>query len=421
MGAIESQITRIGKLRQLARPARYKVVYGGRGKGASWGMARQLLLDGADQRLRILCTREVQRTIADSVHMLLKDQIDELDLGDHYLVTDNEIAGANGTMFRFAGLNQLSARNLKSFEGYDRAWVEEAEAITKKSWEILIPTIRKPGSEIWVNLNPALDSDPTYQRFVVNTPPDTILIKMTWADNPFFPAVLEKERLYLQETDPEAYDNVWEGNCRATVEGAIYANEIREAMEGKRIRPVPYDPMLKVHTVWDLGFDTTSVGFFQRYLNQLLCIDFQEWRQAKYNLVVEDIKARRYNLGLAFLPHDATHNTPLPIDNPITVIRQLGLAVAPPLPNEHIELGIRRLRMLFSRIYFDEVKCAPLVEHLRRYRRTIPKTTEEPSVPMHDEHSHAADMLRYAATAVDRMSNDPSGDGPLPVPNTGIM
>jgi phage terminase large subunit len=408
------------KLQALFRPHRYKVVYGGRGKGGSWGFARALLLQAWESPLRVLCTREVQRTIADSVHRLLSDQISLLGLSGFYDVKENEITGPNGSIFSFAGLRQLDAGKIKSYEGYERAWVEEAENISKSSWDILIPTIRKPGSEIWVNFNPQLDTDETYQRFVVRTPPDTALISMSYRDNPWFPEVLEKERQYLQSADPKAYQNIWEGKCRTSVDGAIYAEEIREAIEGKRIRPVPYDPMLKVHTVWDLGFnDRMSIIFVQRLLNQLMVIDFLEDSHKKYDWYVSEIRNKRYNLGKAFVPHDAAHDSPLPIDVPAVVLRKLGLDVAPVLPREGLEIGIKRTRMAFNRIFFDEVKAAPLVEHLRRYRRAIPTSTNEARSPLHDEHSHAADALRYMILAAPNMVNEE--DKPLPLPRTGIV
>lgn len=408
------------KLQPIFKPYRYKVIYGGRGKGGSWGIARALLLQGWEKPLRVLCTREVQKTIADSVHRLLSDQIALLNLGDFYKVTENEITGRNGTLFSFAGLRQLDAGKLKSYEGYDRAWVEEAESISSKSWEILIPTIRKDASEIWVNFNPQLDSDPTYLRFVVNTPPETALIPMSWRDNPWFPEVLEKERQYLEATDPKSYANVWEGHCRATVDGAIYAEEIREAIEGKRVRPVPYDPMLKVFVVWDLGWnDSMSLIFCQRLLNQLMVIDFLEDDHKKYDWYVNQIKAKGYNLGKMFVPHDAAHDSALPVGTPAQVLRQLGMDVATPLPVEGIEAGIKRVRMTFGRLYFDEVKAKPLLEHLKRYRRSIPVNTQEPRVPVHDEHSHAADALRYLCACAPQMVNE--SDKPLPLPITGIV
>lgn len=396
------------KLAPLFDEKRYKVIYGGRGKGGSWGMARALLILGYQKPLRVLCTREIQRTISDSVHQLLRDQIELLGLSKFYKVTETEISGGNGTSFLFAGLRQLDAGKLKSLEGCDVAWVEEAENISKKSWNILIPTIRKDKSEIWVNFNPQLDSDETYVRFIVNTPPDTALIPMSYRDNPFFPSVLEKERVYLKETDPESYENVWEGKCRASIEGAIYANEIRDAIENKRITRLPYDPMLKVHTVWDLGFnDKMSIVFVQRSLSEIRIIDFLEDNQKKYDWFVDQIKLKGYNLGKCFLPHDAANQSAQPgVISAADTIKKLGLNVQDPLKREDPEIGIKRLRQIFGRIYFDEDKTRDLVSHLRRYRRAVPVSTNEPAGPVHDEHSHAADAMRYMAMCVESMTND---------------
>lgn len=408
------------KLQPLFKPFRYKVVYGGRGKGGSWGIARALLLTGWESPLRILCTREIQKTIAESVHQLLSDQIAMMGMEDFYRITDSTIEGKNGTVFSFAGLRQLDAGKIKSYEGYDRAWVEEAERISRKSWEILIPTIRKAGSEIWVNFNPQLDSDETYVRFVQNTPPDTALIPMSFRDNPWFPEVLEKERLYLQSTDPESYENVWEGKCRASVEGAIYASEITDAIESRRIRPVPYDPMLKVHTVWDLGWnDKMSIGFVQRLHSEIRWIDFMEDQFKTYDWYVTEIKNKRYNLGKAFLPHDGKHKNAQTGMSAEEVIRKLGLDAEASNNAETIEGGIKNTRMMFRQMFFDEVKCKPLVDHLRRYRRAIPTTTNEPQAPLHDEHSHAADMVREAVRRVNDMRNESSFGQKLHYPRLG--
>jgi len=409
------------KLQELFRPHRYKVVYGGRGKGGSWGIARALLLKGWERPMRVLCAREIQRTIADSVHRLLGDQVALLGLAGFYRVLDGEIQGANGALFSFTGLRQIDAGKLKSYEGYDVVWVEEAENISHKSWEVLIPTIRKDGSEIWLNLNPQMDSDPTYQRFIVNTPPDCALIAMSWRDNPWFPAVLEKERRYLEQTDPEAYQNVWEGKCRTSVEGAIYAGEIRDAIEGKRIRPVPVDPLLKVHTVWDLGWnDLMSIGFIQRLHSEIRWVDFLEGQFHTYDWYVQEIKAKRYNLGRAFLPHDGRQKSAQTGLSAQEILRKLGLEATCAQGPMNVEAGIKAVRMRFSQMFFDETKCQPLVAHLQRYRRAVPTTTNEPAGPLHDEHSHAADMVREAVSRLNDMTNDAKA-APLPLVKTGIV
>lgn len=415
------QIQFPAKLQPLFKPARYKVIYGGRGKGGSWGIARALLLQGWESPLRILCTREIQKSISESVHQLLSDQIHVLGLAHFYSIKEKYIAGPNGTLFSFAGLRELSVANLKSFEGYDRVWVEEAEKTTKKSWEVLIPTIRKPGSEIWVNFNPQLDSDETYVRFIERTPPDCVLIPMSFRDNPWFPEVLEKERQYLESTDKEAYSNVWEGKCRSAVDGAIYAGEVTQAIEQKRVRPVPYDPLLKVHTVWDLGWnDRMSIGFCQRLHSEIRWIDFLEDQHKTYDWYVNQIKAKGYNLGRAFLPHDGKHKNAQTGLSAEEIIKKLGLDATASENAMPVEDGIRSVRLMFHQMFFDEVKCKPLFDHLRRYRRSIPVNTGEPQGPLHDEHSHAADMVREAVRRAKDMTNDVA-DKPIRYPDMGLV
>ena len=182
------------KLQFLFEPYRYKVAYGGRGSGKSWSMARALLLQASNKPLRILCAREVQRSIKQSVHTLLNDQIQALGLGPLYEVLETEIRSRSGSSFSFTGLATNTVESIKSFEGCDVVWIEEAQTVSKKSWDILIPTIRKPDSEIWVSFNPNIDTDDTYQRFVVEPPDNAKVVKVNYTDNPWFPEVLETER-----------------------------------------------------------------------------------------------------------------------------------------------------------------------------------------------------------------------------------
>jgi phage terminase large subunit len=180
------------KLEFLFEPSRYKVLYGGRGSGKSWGVARALLVIGLQKSIRVLCAREFQNSISDSVHALLADQIKSMGLEDFYTVQNTSIFGANGTEFLFAGLKH-NITKIKSFEGVDIAWIEEAQTTSKSSWDTLIPTIRKEGSEIWITFNPELDTDETYKRFVVSPPSQAVTQKVNWSDNHWFPKVLQEE------------------------------------------------------------------------------------------------------------------------------------------------------------------------------------------------------------------------------------
>jgi phage terminase large subunit len=220
------------KLACLFEPKRYKVLHGGRGGAKSWGVARALLILAAKTPMRVLCAREFQVSIKDSVHKLLTDQTYAMGLDSFYEITQTTIRGKNGSEFFFIGLKN-NITNVKSFEGVDICWVEEAQTVSKTSWNVLIPTIRKDGSEIWVTFNPELETDDTYQRFVVTPPPNSVVQKITWRDNPWFPETLREEKDHLQVRDTEAYNTVWEGICRKTVDGAVFANEITMAdLEG---------------------------------------------------------------------------------------------------------------------------------------------------------------------------------------------
>jgi Phage terminase large subunit/Terminase RNaseH-like domain len=218
----------------LLDASRYKIIYGGRGSGKSWSVARTLLLRGMAKPLRILCAREFQNSLTDSVHRLLAEQAEALQLGGFYTVRKSGITGANGTSFVFAGLRHNISK-IKSFEGVDIVWVEEGQTVSKHSFDVLIPTIRKQGSEIWVTFNPDLEEDDAWQRFVVWPLPGAIVRRVNWMDNPWFPAELRAEKDHLKARDLDAYENVWEGRCRSHVAGALWTKEIFEA--NRQARP----------------------------------------------------------------------------------------------------------------------------------------------------------------------------------------
>ena len=410
------------KLDFLFQPHRYKVAYGGRGGAKSWGFARALLIQGAEKPLRILCAREVQKSIKDSVHKLLSDQIEALGLGEFYRVLETEIRGANGTEFIFAGLADKTAASIKSFEGVDRVWVEEAQVVSEKSWRILTPTIRTPGSEIWISFNPELDTDPTYRRFVLNPPDNAKVVKVNYDDNPWFTPELEAERLHCEKATPDDYANVWLGECRAAVEGAIYAREVGDAQQNGRFCNVPYDPMLKVHVVCDLGFnDAMAIILVQRNASELRVIEYIEDTHRTLDSYSAELKDKRLNWGKLWLPHDAKQTR---LDNAgvstMDQFRRLGWNVSL-VPDVGVEPGIKTARMAFPRVYFDRNKATRLLECLKRYRRNIPTTTGEPGAPVHDAYSHGADAFRYLAVVADQLKNESQNLAPIPYRTQGIV
>lgn len=236
----EITVTLPAAYKGLFKPARYKVYYGGRGAGRSWSAAQAALIKGLEQPLRILCAREFQRSIADSVHRLLSDQIHRLGLEQYYEIQRSTILGSNGTAFLFEGVRH-NVTKIKSMEGIDICWVEEAEKTSEDSWDVLIPTIRKEGSEIWMTFNPDQETDPTYQRFVVDPPQDTIVQHTTWRDNPHFPEALERERDYLWRVDPERAAHVWDGQCRQHTDAQVLKGKWRvESFEPGKKWDGPY-------------------------------------------------------------------------------------------------------------------------------------------------------------------------------------
>lgn len=398
------------KLEPLRFAKRYKVIYGGRDGAKSWSIAQLLLILGTERRLRILCAREVQKSIKDSVHKLLCDQINRLDLGYFYDPLQAEIRGLNGTEFLFTGLSDQTVESMKSFEGVDICWLEEARPLTKRSLTILIPTIRKDGSEIWMSFNPELDTDEVYVRFVENTPPDCLLIKINWNENPWYSRALDSERERMRKEDPEAYAHVWDGMCKAAVDGAIYFNELAAATKASRIRNVPYDPMLKVHTVWDLGYnDKVAIIFVQKVASEIRVIRYLEDNLKDLPWYVAELKKLEYNWGKDYLPHDG-YAARLESGGKSTyhILKALGRPVVPKglMPSVDIEEGIKQARLVFPRVYFDKTEARGLVDHLKRYKRSIPSTTGEPGAPVHDASSHGSDAFRYMALTVDKMTND---------------
>ncbi len=408
------------------KPSRYKAIRGGRGSAKSWTVARSLLLMGLSKPIRVLCTREVQKNITESVHQLLRDQINSIGLDGFYEVLKTEIRGANGTQFMFSGLSDQTATGLKSFEGVDICWCEEAQSITKESWDILLPTIRKENSEIWITYNPQLESDETHQRFAINPPPDCISVEMNYHDNPWFPAVLENERKHAEQTmRAEDYRHIWLGECKPAVEGAIYFVSMSQMVADKRIRPVPHDPLIKTHVVFDLGYnDAMTIILAQKVSSELRIIHYIEGRQrtlADYNAELRDYRpnGQPVNWGKLYLPHDGFAKRHQTGQMDADVMRAFGWTVEQ-VPNIPIKQGIDRAQQMFPRVFIDE-KCERLIECLKRYRWNISQKTGEGVAPLHDEFSHGADAFRYLALSEAQMSNESWSDKPIKYPTLGIV
>jgi phage terminase large subunit len=384
------------KLEGLFRKSRYKVAYGGRGGAKSWGIARALLILGAKSPLRILCAREFMTSMRDSVHKLLCDQIESLGLLGFYEITQASIRGKNGTEFSFIGLKNNIA-NVKSYEGVSICWVEEAQTVSRLSWNVLIPTIRAEGSEIWVSFNPELETDETYQRFVAIPPEDCITMRVNWSDNPWFPETLKLEKDSLKARDEEAYNQVWEGLCRQTVDGAIFAKEMQAAEKDGRITKVPYDATKPVHAVFDLGWsDSTAIWFLQFVGMETRLIRYIEDAQKTISYYLATMQTYGYVYDTVWLPHDAENKTLAAAGRSIDdIVRAAGYKTTI-LPRVPILDSINAARTIFPNCYFDREHTADGLACLRHYRYEVdPDTGQFSRNPLHDHYSHGADAFRY--------------------------
>ena len=389
------------KLQGLFKKSRYKVLYGGRGGAKSWGIARALLIKGAKDPIRILCAREFQTSIKDSVHKLLCDQIESLGLLSFYEITQTSIRGRNGTEFSFVGLKN-NVSNIKSYEGVDICWVEEAQTTSRLSWNILIPTIRKEGSEIWISFNPELETDETYKRFVANPPQDCITMKVNWYDNPWFPDTLRIEKDALKARDEQAYNQVWEGLCRQTVDGAIFAREMQQAEKDGRITRVPYDATKPVHAVFDLGWsDNTAIWFLQFVGMETRLIRYIEDSQKTISYYLATMQTYGYVYDTIWLPHDAENKTLAASGRSIDDIVRAGGFKTKIMPRVPVLDSINAARTIFPTCYFDREHTADGLACLRHYRYEVdPETGQFSRNPLHDHYSHGADAFRYIALMI---------------------
>lgn len=373
------------KFEPLFIPARYKVFYGGRGGAKSWEIARALILMASSKKIRVLCAREVQNTIKDSVHKLLKDQIESLGLLPWFTITDTSIRSSVGSEFIFKGLRH-DVQGVKSTEGVDICWVEEAQTVSSGSWEVLIPTIRKEGSEIWVSFNPLEETDPTYQRFVVSPPDNAVVVEVNYYDNPWFPDVLRQEMEYCKRVDYDAYEHIWLGKPRKISEAVIFSGRYRiDAFDDELWRKAD-----RLFFGADFGFAQDPSTLIRCFiLGNKLYIDYEA-----YGVGVElDEMDQLYDS----VP--LSRNWPIKGDNSrpetISYMRRKGFRIeAAAKWSGSVEDGITHLRG-FEEIIIHE-RCKHMAAEARLYSYKVDAKTNEVLPVIVDKHNHCWDALRYS-------------------------
>jgi len=284
----KTRVTIADKFQPLFKPKRYKIFFGGRGGLKSWTFAQALEIKGAQNPTRILCTRELQGSIRESVHKLLSDTASRLNFDNFYDIEQRTITGKNGTGIIFEGLKNNTTK-IKSMEGIDIVWCEEAEAITEYSWDLLIPTIRKPGSEIWISFNPADEMDSTYQKFVAPYIDEitkngyyeddhVYVCKVGWQDADklgWFPEELRAEKDKCKKESLKKYLHIWEGECAADYEDSIIQPEWVEAAIDAHVKL-----NFKARGVKSLGFDPADKGSDDKAYSKrhgVVVTDCQNW------------------------------------------------------------------------------------------------------------------------------------------------
>lgn len=366
----------------LTTKARYKVTYGGRGSSKSWSIGAGLIIKALEKKCRILCTRQLQTSIAQSVHKLLSDTISRLGLEDRFEITQSTIRCDNGSEFYFKGI-QNNINEIKSIEGINYCWVEEAQSVSQESWEILIPTIRAEDSEIWVSFNPDREEDATYQMFVAQKRDDCISVLVNYEDNPFFPETLRKEMEYCKQVDYGKYEHIWLGKTVINTEAQVY----HDKFEVKEFE-TPEGVTFYYGTDWGFANDpTTLIRCFIK--DHCLYIDYEAGGVGvEFEEIPKLFSAVPYEKQWEIRADSARPET-------ISYVARQGFNIKPcPKWQGSVEDGVEYIRS-FRRIYIHP-RCQHTYKEFQFYSYKTDRITGEILPIILDKDNHYLDALRYA-------------------------
>ena len=367
-------------------PARYRGAYGGRGSGKSFGFALMTAIRGYAEPLRILCARELQNSLKDSVHAEVAAAIRSYPwLAEHYEIGESYIRGRNGTEYLFKGL-RLNYQQIKSTSGVDICWVEEAETVSEQSWKNLIPTIRAPGSEIWLTWNPESEDSPTNKRFVLDPPPNSRITKLNYNDNPWFPAELEEERKNDLRRDPDYYAHIWEGACVTRTDSQILAGkwEIEEFTPGEKWNG-PYYGL-------DFGFAQDPTAAVRCWIHDE-CL-WIEYEGGKTGLELDDTPAFLKERIPGIDEHTVRADNARP--ESISFLKRHGLPIVVGVKKRQgsVEDGIQHLRS-YRKIIIHP-RCEETAREARLYSYKIDRLSGDILPIPVDLNNHYIDAIRYA-------------------------
>ena len=403
----------MGKTLQLKTPewalplleaSRYKGAWGGRGSGKSHMFAEMMLEEHImNQAQSSVCVREIQKSLNQSVKRLLEMKIQEMNAGAYFEVQDAVIKSkkADGRII-FQGMQNHTADSIKSLEGYDRAWVEEAQSLSQTSLDLLRPTIRKPGSELWFTWNPRQASDPVDLLLRGPTPPkDANVIKVNYADNPWFPAVLKDEMEYDKRRDPDKYQHVWRGEYLQNSESRVFRNWRIEDFDA------PPDAIHRLGADWGFSVDPTTLVRCH-IIGRTLYIDHEAYM----------VGCEIVNTPELFMQVPEAEKWPIVADSarPETIshMRRNGFpkimtAVKGP---KSVEEGIEFLKNYTIVVH---PRCTHTIDELTLYSYKIDPLTGKILPVLEDKKNHVIDALRYACEAV-RRANTVKPQTVIPLP-----
>jgi phage terminase large subunit len=387
-------------------PARYRAAYGGRGSGKSHFFAELLVEECLlTPGTRAVCIREVQRTLVQSAKKLLEDKIQALGVGHLFEVLYDRINTPGGGVIVFQGMQDASAESIKSYENFRIAWVEEAQTLSHRSLQMLRPTIRAEGSEIWFSWNPRRKSDAVDEFVRQKKPDNATVVQANWSDNPWWTTTLEEERRFDLENYPEMYDHVWNGGYATAGEAAYFARQLQEAKAQGRICRVGIDPVLPVKAFFDIGgaghsSDAMAIWICQFVGREIRLLDYIEGVGQPLSYYAHELRSRGWKQAVVCLPHDGVATNNISGKRYVDHWAEAGFEVATPIENSGAGAAMMRIeaaRRIFPRCWFNEKSTEAGRDALGFHHEKRDPNRGIGLGPEHSWASHAADSFGYMA------------------------
>ena len=418
MANIKIKTARVFK--PLIKPARYKGAYGGRGSGKSHFFAELLIEDSlAIRGCRSVCIREVQKTLKESSKRLIEDKIKDFRLtqSDGFKIFNEVIQTPGDGIIVFQGMQDHNAESIKSLEGFDRAWIEEAQTLSARSLSLLRPTIRAEDSEIWAAWNPRRKTDPVDMMLRGGIlPTNSVVVRANWSDNPQFPVVLNHERLDCLRNNPDQYDHIWEGGYATVNVGAYFAYQLSQARKENRIGRVAADPLLTIRLFMDIGgtgakSDAFAIWAVQTVGREIRVLDYYETVGQPIQAHLEWLREKGYSPTRAsiWLPHDGAQNDKVFSVSYQSAFESAGYSVEV-VPNQGKGAASQRIeavRRWLPSCWFNEETCKPGLDALGWYHEKRDEARSIGLGPEHDWSSHGSDAFGLMCTVIEELFDKP--------------